>query len=232
MTGEFKKTNIEGEFIVCREALVSGPIDAENLDEFWDQRAKFIFTEYGEDEIEYHEKVANGLNKLTEMSPDDEVNLWFEYELFCSVNMWFSLSLLSETEATIFRVEPIGLDENDRWSGFGRFDATDLKAAFELRTKFTYDEIELGRLLWDAYRRRDSEVLTGLGREEKTCFPYLKEVLTAAAEQDIRPLEVLREIKSHGETDFGKIFVEFKKRAGVYGYGDLQVKRLLDHISS
>ena len=86
---EFKKTNIDGQTIVCREALVAGPLDGENLDEFWDQRAKFILTEYGEDEIEYHEKVADPLNLLTELTPDDEVNLWFEYELFCSVHLWF-----------------------------------------------------------------------------------------------------------------------------------------------
>ena len=79
---EFKKNNIDGEKIVCREALVAGPLDGESLDEFWDLRAKFILTEYGEDEIEYHEKVADPLNLLTELTSDDEVNLWFEYELF------------------------------------------------------------------------------------------------------------------------------------------------------
>ena len=88
------------------EALVDGPIDADNLDEFWNQRAHFILTEHGDDEIEYHEKVADELNTLTELTANDEVNLWFEYELFCSVNMWFCLSLLEATNATVYRVEP------------------------------------------------------------------------------------------------------------------------------
>jgi hypothetical protein len=32
--------------------------------------------------------------------------------------------------------------------------------------------------------------------------------------------------------DFGIIFREFTKRAGIYGFGDLQVKRLLKELDS
>jgi hypothetical protein len=229
---EFHKTDINGEVIICREALISGPIDAGSLDDFWQQRARFILTEYGEDEIEYHERVAAELNKLTELTPDDEVNLWFEYELFCSVNMWFCLSLLRETGAKIYRVEPIGLDKDKRWDGFGYFVADDLKACFEMRTGLSNDDVDLGTRLWNAYRRKDELELKQLGRNGNAAFPCLNEVVAAANEQDIQPLEILRAITSEGKKDFDKIFVEFKKRAGVYGYGDVQLQRLLDHLSS
>jgi hypothetical protein len=228
---EFRKTNIGGDVIVCREALISGPIDADSLDEFWQRRARFILSEYGEDEIEYHEKTAAGLNKLTELESDDEVNLWFEYELFCSVNLWFCLSLLNETGATIYRVEPIGLDEDKRWDGFGHYVADDLKACFEMRHKLTQSDAYLGAQLWNAYRQKDVLKLKELAKTDNAAFPCLSEVVAAANEQDIQPLEILRTITSKGEADFGKIFSEFKKRAGVYGFGDLQVQRLLDHIS-
>ncbi|MEQ1923719.1 MAG: DUF1835 domain-containing protein, partial [Pyrinomonadaceae bacterium] len=149
---EFKKTGIEGELIVCREVFVSGPIDAETAEEFWDERAKFILAEYGEDEIVYHETVADELTKLADVNEDDEVDLWFEYELFCSVNMWCCLSLLKATGATVYRVEPIGLKEENRWNGFGKFVADDLKACFEMRTKFSAQDVALGADLWQAYR--------------------------------------------------------------------------------
>jgi hypothetical protein len=229
---EFSKTDIDGDVIVCREALISGPIDANSLDEFWQQRARFILTEYGEDEIEYHEKVAAELNKLTELTSDDEVNLWFEYELFCSVNMWFCLSLLKESAARIFRVEPIGLDTDKRWDGFGYFVADGLKACFEMRARLSAADIDLGAQLWNEYRRKDDLKLKELASDVNAAFPYLNEVVAAANEQDIQPLEILRALTASGENDFDKIFVEFKKRAGVYGYGDLQVQRLLDQLSS
>src|SRR6185436_12199107 len=102
-------------------------------------------------------------------------------------------------------------DEADRWNGFADFNSDALKAAHELRTKFTPDEIECGASLWEAYRNRDFAKLTELAQScEHECFPYLGEVVAAAKEQDLRPLEVVREIKAGGETDFGKIFIEFK----------------------
>ncbi len=230
VAAEFNKADIEGLKIVCREALVAGPLDGANLDEFWDQRAKFILTEYGEDEIEYHEKVADPLSRLADLSYEDEVSLWFEYELFCSVHFWFCLSLLKGTGVTVFRVEPIGLDVNDRWDGFGKFSADDLKACFALRTKLTDADIEFGASLWEAYRHKNHDALIELAKTDSPGFPYLKEVATAAVIQDVEPIEVLRAITSGGETDFGLIFADFKKRAGVYGYGDLQVERLMDQL--
>ncbi len=230
---EFKKTGLDGELVVCREALIDGPLDAEALDEFWQQRARFILAEYADDEIDYHEKVADPLTKLTELNDGDEVNLWFEYELFCSVNMWFSLSLLRDTGAAVYRVEPIGLDEAERWDGFGNFTSDDMLAAFELRSPFTDDDVRLGADLWRAYSRRKHSHLRELAARATDRFPYLGEVIAAANEQATRPTEVLREILSHDpRADFSTVFVEFKKRAGVYGYGDTQVQRLLDHLSS
>jgi len=227
----FTQTKLNGQVIVCREALIAGPLPAGDLDEFWQQRARFIFTEYGEDEINYHEKVADPINKLTELTGQDEVNLWFEYELFCSVNMWFCLSMLKATGSKVYRAEPIGLDEEDRWNGFGKFKADGLKAAFELRTQLSSEDIELGASLWDAYRKKDTEKLRELAAGEHDAFPCLGEVAAAAAEEDIRPLEIVREIMAGGETEFDNIFTEFKKRAGVYGYGDVQVQKLVNQLS-
>lgn len=229
---EFKKTGIEGELIVCREALSHGPIDAPDLETFWDERARFIVGEYGEDEIAYHDSVARELVRLQDLSDGDQVNLWFEYELFCSVNYWFCLSLLRGSSADVYRVEPIGLDEENRWDGFGNFMADALKASYELRTKLAPMDVELGSELWEAYRQKSATRLRDLSESERDGFAYLGEVAAAAAEEDIRPLEILREIRAGGETDFGEIFAEFRKRSGVYGYGDLQVQRLLDQLSS
>jgi hypothetical protein len=228
---EFQASGIEGEVIVCREALIDGPIDADDLEQFWNERARFIVGEYGEDEIAYHDNVAGELARLQDVEPGDEVNLWFEYELFCSVNMWFCLSLLSGTQSVVYRVEPLGLDVEHRWNGFGGFTADQMRAAFELRTRLSNEQVELGAELWNTYRTKDHRQLKQLAAKSDTdCFPYLTEIAAAAAEEDIHPLEVLKEIRSRGEREFPKIFDEFRKRAGVYGYGDTQVRRLLERL--
>ncbi|MBP7376293.1 MAG: hypothetical protein KA956_07430 [Pyrinomonadaceae bacterium] len=228
---EFKKTKIRGEVIVCRECLAVGDVDADILPDFWEQRARFILSEYGEDEIVYHETVADELAVLLDLGSDDEVNLWFEYELFCSVNMWFCLWLLSETGAAVFRVEPVVLKPEDRWDGFGNLGSVDLQKCYGRRVRFTPKEIQLGADLWNAFRKNDHERLIELSKAEQGRFPYLAEVCDAAIERVTRPAEIVAEIQFEGKTEFEEIFAEFKRRAGVYGYGDLQVQRIIDGSS-
>lgn len=227
---EFDKCSFEGRVIVCREALISGPIGAPTRDQFWEDRARYVLAEYGEDQIIYHEKVADEMEQLAELGDGDEANLWFEYELLCSVNLWFTLSLLVETGVQIYRVEPVGVDEQDVWDGFAKFNADDLKTCFDRRIELNRADIEFGKSLWEAYRFNNHARLKELSMIDSTSFPHLREVVAAAIEQDVRPIEILREITVTGETDFDEIFAEFRKRAGIYGYGDSQVRRLLDTI--
>ncbi len=227
---EFKKTNISGDVIVCRECLVVGDVDADSLPDLWDQRARFILSEYGEDEIVYHETVADELSRLLDLDDTDQVNLWFEYELFCSVNMWFCLWLLRETGVAAFRVEPAVLKDEERWDGFGYLGFAELQKCYEQRVRFTRKEIELGAELWNAFRKNDHEKLIELSNAEQNCFPFLAEVCEAAIERDTRPAEIVAEIQFEGKTEIDEIFPEFKRRAGVYGFGDLQVSRLLDQV--
>lgn len=230
LVDEFGKTGIAGKTIICRECLIVGPIDAETHDDFWAERARFILSDYGEDEIEFNERVADELEKLDEVDKGDEVNLWFEHELFCQVNLWYCLSRLADKGAEVFRVLPLSTDPEDRWKGFRSADASDLKTAFGQRVRLSESDIETGRSLWEAYRRKDGTVLSQKADSAHTAFPYLAETAKAAAAIDDEPIRILREIKQTGITDPDEIFSEFSKRAGVYGFGDLQVLRLLDQL--
>lgn len=223
---EFNKTGLDGKLIVFREALISGPIDAPGLAEFWDERAQFVLAEYGDDVIDYHEKVADEINVLTELTPGSELNLWFEYELFCSVNMWFCLDLLNGSDLTIFRVAPLNASPDEVWKGFGRHDAADLLKCFESRIEFTVDDIEQGSRLWNAFRHHDHAELRRLADHRSPCFPFLKEVCEAAAVIETRPIEILSELRNEGISTFEAAFPEFQKRAAVYGFGDVQVESM------
>lgn len=223
----FAAARLDGETVVCRECLVDGDISGETLVEFWDLRANFIEVHYGGDPLEYRERVAYELERLLEAGADDEVFLWFEYELFCQVNMWFCLSLLKSTEAKVFRVMPAGLEPDKIWDGFGSMTADDFAGCFDERVEFTAADVETAGELWQAFRDRDGERLLRLGEYRSSAFPFLKEVCRAAAEIESRPQEIVNELLADGPTAIEDIFPEFRKRAGVYGFGDLQVERLL-----
>ncbi|MEP6946633.1 MAG: DUF1835 domain-containing protein [Acidobacteriota bacterium] len=232
LAADLAKTKIDGDTIVCREALIAGDVDSDSLPEFWDRRARFIAAEYGEDEIVYHETVADELSRLLDMESDDEVCLWFEYELFCSANLWFCLWLLNETDARVFRVQPIVRSEEDRWLGFGKLEPVDLVTCWDARVELSRDDVRFGADLWNAYRKGDFERLAELSGRALPDFPYLSEVAAAAADRSTRPAAILAEIDLENAADLTEIFPEFTRRAGVYGLGDLQVQRLLDQLSS
>jgi hypothetical protein len=227
LAGDFKNTGLEGEIIVCRECLVEGDVRAENPEDFWRVRAGFIEAAHGEDEEKYFAEVVSEFEKLKNLAPAAEVNLWFEYELFCQTNMWFCLSLLRETGRNVYRVAPVVRTETDVWKGFGKLSAEDLRKCFAARVKFSEKDIRLGARLWEAYQNADYAELEKLSESESECFPRLREVCRAELEKGSRPQQVLREIIADGTTDFAEIFPEFSRRAGVYGFGDAQVKRIL-----
>lgn len=229
---EFRKTDIDGELVVFREALVTGPLDGDIFGSFWDARAAFILTEYGEDPFEYQDKVANEIMKIADAEEDDEINLWFEYELFCNVNFWFCCEVLRGSNARIYRVEPATIATDDLWSGFGKMDATALSACYVERTIVWPEDILLGSELFRAYRDGDNERLIDLGRNVSAAFPHLRVVAEAAAQRETLPLATVKEIIESGVNEPYEVFIEFRTRLGVYGYGDTQVERLIDHLSS
>ena len=57
-----------------------------------------------------------------------------------------------------------------------------------------------------------------------------KDMNTSSIEQS-RPYTALLEItKKLKPSSFGKVFVEFSQKEVVYGFGDIQVKRIFDEI--
>jgi len=221
---DFRQTGLQGELLVCREALVDGDLSGETLDEFFNNRAAV----HNEEPAVYDANVASQFRRLLDVGPTDEVNLWFEYELFCSANMWFCLSLLAGSDADIYRVAPVHLSFEDRWDGFGNSNPEILKQCFADRIKLSRSDVELGSELWNAFRRSDADELSRLTVEPQTAFPYLDEVRRAAVNIDTKPLEIIREIKREGKRDLKEVFPEFRRRAGVYGFGDMKVKRLME----
>ncbi len=227
LVGEFKKTRIDGEIVICRECLIEGDVNGQTLEEFWSNRADFITAAHGESREKYFDNVARDLERLLIPKQHDEINLWFEYELFCSANLWFCLYLLKDSPAAIYRVAPVVLDAKDIWRGFGKLTAAEMAECFRQRIRLANEDIELGADLWKAYRKQDYERLRQLSAKPVAAFPYLREVCEAEIEKSVRPHKVLQKILASGTTEFAEMFEKFSAEAGVYGFGDAQVKRLL-----
>ncbi len=231
LVGPFENTRIEGEKFVCRECMVDGDLGGEGLEEFWETRRKFLLGAYPDVEHDYSSDVVDQFAGMWNAADGNEVNLWFEYELFCQANLWFTVWLLRNTDARFRIVYPKIDTEDDIWKGFAGLDEGGLKRSFEDRISMSHDDVFLAVGLWESFKDRDWDTLSELGKTETKAFPTLKQVTKAACEIETRPKESLDAIIEEVGEDFSEIFRLFGEREAVYGFGDLQVKRLLSEGS-
>jgi hypothetical protein len=228
-----EKFPVAGEVVVCREALINGPVHSRG-EQFWKDRARYLAGAFTAEEITYFADVKTEFEKLPVLKAD-EINLWFEHDLFCQVNMWFVLHFLHQNkiDTPLFRVmPPSGMP--DVWSGFGRMTAPDLRNCYQNRIEMSADDVQTGIALWKAFSENNFDALKRLSKNSSPSYPYLKEVCEAHIQRfpahEGRPQNRLRQIKSSGLADFHDIFKEFSKAEGIYGFGDLQVKEILTSL--
>jgi hypothetical protein len=212
--------DLKGDKIVCREILIEGSLQSQSLVEFWKLRENFIKSTFQAEN--YSTLVKAEFEKLSNLKPNDEVNLWFGDDAFCQVNMWFCLWLCLETSAKIYRVFP----DSNSW----KCNFNNLTKCLESRKLLTNHDLMLGKQLWKAFSENDSEGLKILSITKTNCFNRLSEVCNALIEKNQKPKEILREIIKQAELDFNKIFLEFQKKASIYGFGDAQVKSIFAEI--
>ncbi|RNI30452.1 DUF1835 domain-containing protein [Rufibacter latericius] len=238
LTDRFIATGLQGELVVTRECLMEGDVQGDTLEEFYQTRARFIEARFQGSHQEYFDRVVSEFRKVTEATSPAEFNLWFGYDLFCQVNLWFLLSLLHDLpqKKTLYLVYPSHLKKADRWHDFGGATPQDLVYCFEHRTPVREPDLHLGKALWEAYKQQDLPQLETLSHQNSPCFKYLPEVVKAhldrfpANGKPGRPEAVMREIMGMGAPDFSAVFKAFSEKEGVYGFGDSQVKPIYDQL--
>jgi hypothetical protein len=225
-----------GERIVCREGLIDGPLQRDITPSFWSSRATYIAKAFDEKPENYYTNVKSEFDRLNSIPNASEINLWFENDLFCQTNYWFCIKLIRSISLkhSLYRIIPQSSTGDPGWSGFGRLSAQDFNLSFRHRVKLSEDDIQTSIRLWDAYASDDQATLKQLSKYSSDAFVYLSDVVQAHLDRSIeaplngRPQKVLRKIIEHGHRNFEDIFYEFSRTEGIYGFGDTQVKLMLD----
>ena len=228
---------LKGKVIVVRECLVDGPVKGpaggEDLSDFYDLRARFLSENYGGTIEEYHRRVAREFEALRVIPQGSAIYLWFEDDLFCQVNLWFVFSLLSgrANGSEVYLVRP----PKHTPYGFGGLSEEELMGAFKRANRIK--EIDQFDALWQHYRNQDLEKLLTAATELQPTHPFILYAVQAHVDRlpkddyPGRPKQALVEIMRELDTrEFGPVFREFCRSESIYGFGDLQVKRLLDEL--
>ncbi len=225
--------DLPGEILVFRECLIEGPKKVVEFEAFFASRAAYLSDAYGPKIKEsYSRELSVPLMKIvTDLKPS-EIVLWFEEDLFCQTNFWFICYFLEASGfgGKVSWAKPSGVAKYN----FGLLSKEALTAVFEDRLPVNIAKIAL---LWQAYSVNDSDKLirlvAGIAGLSQYIIPAAiayRDMNTSTIEKSRPYLSLLAITKTLKTTHFGKVFMMFCKKEAVYGFGDLQVKRIFDQV--
>ena len=225
--------DLPGEILVFKECLIEGPKKVVEFETFFASRAAYLSDTYDPKIKEsYSRELSIPLMKVVTGLKPSEVVLWFEEDLFCQANFWFMCHFLegSGYRGKVSWAKPSGVAIYN----FGLLSKEALTAVFEDRLPVNIAKIAL---LWQAYSVNDSDELIRLVEGIAGLSQYIipaaiayRDMNTSTIEKSRPYLSLLAITKTLKTTHFGKVFMVFCKKEAVYGFGDLQVKRIFDQV--
>lgn len=227
--------SLKGELVVARECLVDGDVSANSLEELFEIRTSYLSETYSSENDFYRNEVIPEFRKIISLPEHSVINLWFEDDLFCQVNLWFVSHLIHNfiTPSQVFLVRP----HTDIRFGFGGLNSDGLENTFKSKVGLSDDDLKLFSTLWELYQNQNHTQILSIATKHSKEFSFLKDAAKANLERfpnDGSPgrheQTLLDIMKEKGSDEFGPVFREFHKRESIYGFGDLQVKRLFDEL--
>lgn len=229
-----------GKVVVWRELLCEGPTQQEVNKDFFKLRKKFLRKAYDISAENYEERFVAEIRRLKSMKDYDKVVLWFEFDLFCHINMLAAISLITEKNKDIplYLVCSKKLEGDREFQPLSQLSTDSLRNHFENRIQLNTDDIEVANLIWELYCG-NNPLLLKPHIKKNTNFEYLSSCIRAHVERfpnsitGLNSLErnVLRLIENHEITNENHLLGYALQYQGYYGYSDTQMQRLLDKLN-
>ncbi|WP_458626513.1 DUF1835 domain-containing protein [Winogradskyella sp. PC D3.3] len=239
LTEYLRELDFTEDIFTWQEMLCEGPtIPAINSEEFFKIRAKFL-KEYYDIEVDTKE-LETELSKLDNVENYNEINLWFEYDLFCHINLLGVINLLHQKEIN----KPLYLICSGRIKGeknlksLSELTPQQLKEHYNNKVLLTQKDIEFAIALWRTYCGKDHNILKPYIVTNSN-FKYMSNCLKAHLKRfphqqsGLNVLEdnILRLVRDNEIKSEHHLLGYSLNYQGYYGYGDTQLKRLIEKLS-
>jgi hypothetical protein len=239
----FKETSLKGDTLVWREVLSEGPLE-ENISSgsFWRARSAWISQGFGETPDGYQEKMVNQLSKLSE--PHDEINLWFEFDLHCQVNLLGVMTYLKQqadlSEPAIYLICPADFPGKENFMGMGELNGHELHYLYDnIRLQLSEIDFVIAAEVWAVYVSQDAVILSEY--INTTHFWGSLHLLKPALKAQLKRLQrnenglsyveqKLLDIYDYGFKTRQEIYRKFWETEKIYGMGDMEIDIYLKRI--
>ena len=171
----FRQSGLPGDSIVWNEALVDGPVSSALFsDQFLNDRRGFF--DSVDQEAKYDFVFLSEFRKLEKLN-GQTLCLWFEYDLFCQVNLIAALTSLRETDINeVYLVSPDSHPNHKVFGGLGQLSPTEIADLYPDRVKLSGYVLEFATELWNCYAGEDPLSLYELifAEDHPKELPFLK----------------------------------------------------------
>lgn len=240
----FAKSSIKGDVVVWQEMLCEGPLHKDvGSDEFWIKRYAYFENEVGISKLEYFDKTIKEIIKLEDLSACNEIVLWFEYDLFCQVNLLaLCVYLLKNFRKDInyYLVCTGKVDGEDQLQSLSNFSPEAYKILYENKTKLTKNNLMFAEACWNVYVKNNVEELKQFNFNETLKFQYLQQAINQhlqrfPGESGLNQIEIkiLRSISSKAvsKSEIVRNLLIWQQKHTIYGFGDLQYSLYLKRLN-
>ncbi|MFS4481862.1 DUF1835 domain-containing protein [Hyunsoonleella sp. 2307UL5-6] len=240
LTAYLKELQIEGEIVTWQEMLCEGPtLEIVHSEALITERSKFL-NEFYDVELDL-KKIDFALSQLDNANDRyDEVVLWFEYDLFCHINMLAVLNLLRQKDISLptYLVCSGRVSGSNELKGLAELSSGQLMAHYKNKVRLTDDDLELATTLWNIYCGIDHNLFKPY-IVKTSSFKYMNNCLKAHLERfpdsetglNLLETNIIKIIKENDIKSKHHLLGYALNYQGFYGFGDLQLNRIIEDLS-
>jgi Domain of unknown function (DUF1835) len=239
LTDYLRELDFKDDILTWQEMLCEGPtIPAIASQEFFRLRSEFLKSYY-DIEVDTVE-LEKELSKLNQAELYTEIHLWFEYDLFCHINLIGVINLLHQKEINkpLYLICSGRVEGEKNLKGLAELSPEQLQNHYDQRVLLNDSDKELAIALWRTYCGTDHNIIKPY-IVNKSNFKYLTNCLKAHLKRfphqksGLSVLEdnILRLIRDNEIKSRHHLLGYSLNYQGYYGYGDLQHRRLIDKLS-
>lgn len=232
---------IEGDIVTWREMLCEGKTTSDvGSESFWKSRFDFFSKNYNITKKHFIDNTLKEFRNLCQHKSQQEIVLWFEYDLFCQINMIAVISWLKKHKpnATISLVCPESKKDSSILLAISDLNNKQLLASYKNRTELNVDDIEYADYIWQLYCAESPLQLQNITPPTSTAFTFINEAIKTHLKRFPTIKNGLNDIENTilttvAEKEFSskkELTIELLKNQRFYGFGDIQFEHKLNRL--
>ena len=239
-TQKLKSLKLGGDIITWREMLCEGKtLNNVGSESFWKARFDFFSKNYKVSKANFIEKTLKEYRSLCNHKSQDQIVLWFEYDLFCQVNMLAVISWLKTHRpyADVHLVCSGKTKTEVQLKGLSEISNEAILELYEDKIWLSRNDIEFADYVWQLYCSDNPIRLENLSDYSNYQFQYLADAIAAHLKRFPSIKNGLNSIENNvlslantKPSSKKALMKSILSNQGFYGFGDSQYMRMIQNM--